>query len=694
MSLHKSWMIGLAALSFALLAPTHSAAQDDFAGFDLEALMDVEVFSVSKKAQSLADSAAAVYVLNQQDIKRSGATTIPELLRLVPGMEVARLDSNAWAVTARGFNGRFANKLLVLIDGRSVYSPLFAGVNWDVQDTMLEDIDRIEVVRGPGGTIWGANAVNGVINIITKSAVDTQGTLVSAGGGTYEHGFVSVRQGTKISESGHVRVYGKYFDRDHFENTPSDSGNDEWDQGRVGFKAEWDLDEVSTLTIQGDAYKGEILGSITDPTPTPPYSSFNAEQQTDMTGGNAVVEFRRWLGDDNVMEFKAYFDSTSRGDDGGFSEKRRTIDATFQHNVALSDSFDFIWGLGYRLNSSDIRSDFAVSTVKPAEQNPVYSAFLQGQLSLLDDKLRFTVGSKFEDNEFTGFEWQPSARVLLRPDETNTFWGSISRAVRTPSNAEDSIRTLISVVPQAGLPLIDPALAGLIPFLPCATCDVAFGFAGVDSYESEELLAYELGWRGKVTDRLNLDIAAYFNDYDNLRTTEVISPLVNPTTIGFDAANLLNQVFLTSANNMEGEVYGAEIAAAIQPTDNWKIRSGYNYIKLDLELDAGVTDPASLGFEHASPHHQVFAHSMVDLPANFSLDTILRWKDRVSDHDVDSAWNADVRIAWKPLEQIEFSLVGQNLATPSEREFGNNVVIGNANTRAPRGVYGKITWTP
>jgi iron complex outermembrane receptor protein len=700
--LHKSWLVAVAALGFSLALPFQGIAQDDFEGFDLEALMDVEVFSVSKKAQSLADSAAAVYVLNQEDIKRSGATSIPELMRLVPGMEVGSIDSSTWAVTARGFNGRFSNKLLVLIDGRSVYSPLFAGVHWALQDTMLEDIDRIEIIRGPGGTIWGANAVNGVINIITKSPVDTLGALVSAGGGTYEHGFVNVRQGTKIAESGHLRIYGKYFDRDHFENAPGDSSTDEWDQARVGFRAEWDLDEVSTLTVQGDVYEGDALGAITEPIPTPPYTQFFPEQKIEKSGGNALFELRRWLGDDNVVEFKAYYDTTTRGPVDGFVEKRDTLDATFQQNVAFANSFDLIWGFGYRLNSSHLEQSFVTGSVRPDERNPLYSAFVQGELKLAEDKLRLTLGSKFEHNDFTGFEWQPSARVLLRPNDENTVWAAISRAVRTPSNAETSIRSIVSTQPVAALGLIDPALAQLAPILQgiCAACDSSFGFAGVDSYDSEEVIAYEAGWRGQVTPRFNLDIAAYFNEYDDLRTTEIDYASINPLdplasdTIGFDPINNLTQIWLTTANNMEGIVYGAEVAAAFQPTDSWKVRSGYNYIKLDLELDANVEDPASLAYEHASPHHQVFAHSMVDLPNNVSFDTIVRWKDRISAHDVDSAFNLDTRIAWKPVDQLEISCVGQNLLSPSEREFQSIALIGNVTTRAPRGVYGKITWTP
>jgi len=692
-SLHKFSIGTVVAALLALSAAVPGFAQDDdFTDFDLEALMDVEVFSVSKKAQSLADSAAAVYVLSEEDIRRSGATSIPELMRLVPGLEVGRIDSSGWAISARGFNGRFANKLLVMIDGRSVYSPLFAGVHWDVQDTMLEDIDRIEIIRGPGGTIWGANAVNGVINIITKSALDTQGALVSAGGGSYEHGFVSVRQGAKIAESGVMRVYGKYFDRDHFEAAPGESSTDDWDQGRVGFRAEWDLDEVSTLTVQGDAYSGETSGPITDPIPVPPYSEFTPDQNVDLSGGNTVIEFRRWLGEDNVIELKGYFDTTSRGDDGGFNEKRRTFDVGLQHNIALNDSLDLSWGLGYRLNSDEIDSDFALGTVKPNEKNPVYSAFIQADLSTLDDKLRFTLGSKFEDNDFTGFEWQPSARVLVRPNDTHTIWASVSRAVRTPSNAEDSIRAVIGVVPQAALGTIDPALPALAPFLPCPTCDVAFGFAGVDTYESEELLAYELGWRGQLSERLNMDIATYFNDYDNLRTTEIDT--TNPVTIGFDPVNFLNQIWLVAANNMSGEVYGVELAVSAKPTDWWKIRGGYNYIKMDLELDSGTIDPASLAFEDASPSNQIFIHSMLDLPEHVNFDTIFRWKDRISTHDIDSAFNLDARLAWKPLEQLEIAVVGQNLLSPSEREFLNNAVIGDAATRVPRGVYGKITWTP
>ena len=356
----------------------------------LEQLMDAEVTSVSKKQERLLNAASAIYVITQEDIRRSGFTSIPEALRMVPGVDVARIDGNKWAISIRGFNGQFSNKLLVLIDGRTVYTTTFSGVFWDIQDTLLEDVDRIEVIRGPGATLWGANAVNGVINIITKTASDTQGALVTAGGGTEEHVFTGVRYGGMLGRDATYRVYGKYFDRSPMVDSQGNPADDGWDQGRGGFRLDWQAVPRGHLMVQGDFYDGGANQTALMPILTPPYQ-ISEGGSIHVRGGDILGRWTYAFSDRSDVAVQAYYDR----DDRNAPEVDQTVqtgDLDLQHHFRLGSSHDVVWGLGYRVIQDEATNAAIVSLIPNRRTYQLFSAFVQDEVPLIAQRLRLTVG--------------------------------------------------------------------------------------------------------------------------------------------------------------------------------------------------------------------------------------------------------------------------------------------------------------
>jgi iron complex outermembrane receptor protein len=622
----------------------------------VEELLDIDVTSVSKYPEKLSAAAAAVAVLTQEDIQTSGFTSIPEALRLVPGLDVARVDSHTWAISSRGFNDVFANKLLVLIDGRTVYTPLFSGVFWEVQDTLLEDIDRIEVVRGPGATLWGANAVNGVINIITKSARDTQGLLVSSGGGTEDRGFANVRYGVKVDDNAFLRIYAKYFDRDSSVLPDDTTAHDAWDMFRAGFRLDWEPTNQNSFTVQGDIYTGNQDEDYLVPTTRFPFAG-KIEATDTVSGGNLLGRWSHSFSADSQLTVQAYYDRTER-DSPIFGEKRDTGDIDLQHRFSLGERQEVIWGLGFRATHDDVTNSLNVSLLPDSRTLSLYSAFVQDEISIVPELFRLTLGSKFEHNDFTGFEIQPSARVLWTPGHSQTFWASVSRAVRTPSRAESDI--VLNPAPPVPLP------PGSITIL------------GNPNMDSEELLAYELGYRVQPIDQLKLDLTAFYNDYDHLRTLEPTIPgPVSPSKV---------------ANNLFGESYGTEISATAQVTNRWRLQGSYSYLEVQLHRKSGSRDSSTEATtEGSSPHHQFFIRSLVDLGWNIQFDSTLRYVDVLPAQKIPSYLTLDLRLAWSPRKDLEFAIVGQNLLDDRHPEFAPTF-IGTQQTEVERSVYGTVVW--
>jgi iron complex outermembrane receptor protein len=633
----------------------------DLTNMSLEDLMNIEVTSVSKKEQKLSRAASAIYVISSEDLRRSGATSIPEALRMAPGLSVARIDANVWAISARGFNERFANKMLVLIDGRSVYTPLFSGVYWDVQDVLLEDVDRIEVIRGPGATLWGANAVNGVINIITKPARDTQGGLVAAGAGSEERGFGGLRYGGKLGRHAHYRFYTKYFNRNNFVDASGRDAADGWDVLRGGFRMDWKA-AGDGLTLQGDIYNGGAGQTVTLTSLFPPFAR-RVNDRIKLSGGNVLARWHHAFSGGSDMAVQLYYDRTARND-VGLMEIRDISDIDFQHHFPLGTRQDIVWGLGHRYMGDFLEGGFTVSFQPKRRGNHLFSAFVQDEILLVNDRLRLTLGSKFERNDYTGFEGQPSARLLWTPHHRHTLWAAVSRAVRMPSRDND-LRINLAAFPGAG---------GALNLL---------SLFGNWQFKSEDLRAYELGYRVQPRKRLSLDVATFYNVYRHLRTFEPGLPF-------FESDPLPHRVFpLRYDNQMHGNTYGVESAASWNVTSGWKLSTGYTFFQARWHREASSQDTTAEKKAGNSPKHQWHVASYLRLPGNWEFDSALYYVDHLVNQGVPSYVRLDARFGWHPREAFDVSMGLQNLLDDRHPEFGASDITA---TQVKRSLYGKITW--
>jgi len=511
------------------------------------------------------------------------------------------------------------------------------------------------VVRGPGSTLWGANAVNGVINIITKNAEDTQGWLVSGGGGTFDRGFADARYGGAIGDDLFYRVYGTYLNHDDTPLPMGGTSHTDWQAGRGGFRIDWNKTVDDLLTLQGDGYDGEIHEMFTTaPTfaPTPDDMHVN--------GGNVLGRWTHTFSDSANFKLQTYYDRTDRRSIV-FSEPRDTFDASFQNEFDAVDRNHVIWGLGYRVTHDSEANTPTVSWAQASRTENLFSGFAQDDLALVRNVLSLTLGSKVEDNGYTGFEFEPAARLLWTPTEHNTFWSAISRAVRTPTRADNDV--IFSQAP------------GVVLY-------------GNGDLPSERLTAYELGYRTQPIPQASFDLAAFYNDYDRLRSTEFgpspTQPAAVPVPLHFD-------------DKMFGATYGASVSATWRVTDWWQLQPNYSYIKMNLHMRPGSTDSTTLRtVEGESPDHQVSMRSMMDLPHDVSLDIGWRYVDQLPMPapfaTVRSYMTMDARLAWRLRKNLELSVVGQSLLQKRHAEFSPTAILANSQTEVPRSVYGKLTW--
>ncbi len=628
----------------------------------LEDLGQIEVTTASKVPVKATRTPAAIYVITQEDIRRSGATSIPEALRLAPGVEVARVDSNTWSLGVRGFESTLSRSVLVLIDGRSVYTPLFAGVYWQVQDTLLEDIERIEVIRGPGGTIWGANAVNAVINIITKRAQETHGTLVSTGGGNVDQGFVNFRYGTGNSKGFNYRIYGKAFTRGP-EFHPDQKQFDDWRMGQTGFRTDWDVHNRDRLTLEGDIYSGDAGQRVGIASYSPPFMT-NVEQNAELAGGNLLARWERELGSGSNVQLQTYYDRTNRNQ-ANFGESRDTFDIDFIHHLPLAGRQDFLWGLGARLSSGNVSEVVPTVVFTPNHYtDKLYSAFIQDEIRIVGDKLSLTIGSKFLHNNYSGFEIQPTARLLWTPSSRQTVWGAVTRAVRTPSRVEEDLELT--------------AFGGPAPL-------TFYRIAGDRKFSSESLIGYEAGYRSLVGPKFYMDIAAFYNNYDHLLSIEPGAPFTESSP-----APTHTVIPFFFRNGLLGNTTGFEIAPDWTPTRTWRLRGSYSYLHIDLNKRASSLDASSANStQGSSPHHQVAIQSSLDLPKKLEFDQTLRYVSSLPAQLVRAYTTADVRFSWHATRSLDVSVVGQNLFQPHHAEFGGDPgpLVG-----IERSAYIKLTW--
>ena len=638
----------------------------DLTALSLEELLEIEVTSVSRKEEKLFEAAAAVYVITGEEIRRSGAASIPEVLRMAPGMEVARIDANKWAVTARGFNNLFSNKLLVLIDGRSVYTPIFSGVFWDMQDVVLEDLDRIEVIRGPGATMWGANAVNGVINIITRNAQDTQGTLITAGVGSEERAFAGVRYGGQPRDETYCRVYLKYSDRDDFVHSSGTRAADGWAFIQGGVRMDWAMSAVSSLTLQGDLYRGDAGQTyrIVDSMAPPYIRTFDGSIRT--MGGNVLARWEH----DSSMTVQAYYDRADR-EEAVTRAVVNTIDLDVQQRAALGRYHEFVGGIGYRFMNDRVTGSSTISFDPETHDYDLISAFLQDDISLIAGRLKVTLGSKFEQNDRTGWEIQPNVRVLYIPHGHHMIWGAISRAVRTPCRAEDDMRFIYNVLP---------------PNPQSPDTPIAFVFTGSRDIISSELLSLELGYRVRPTDRLFIDAAAFCHRHDNLTTFEPGKPFLE--TAPAPEHTVLPYL---ADNKLASEVCGVELLGEWWISGTWHLKAAYTGLKMDMRLTSDGRDLTSTGAGGKSPRHQFFLRSSIDLSGRSELDLNLRYVDELPTLDVERYVTLDARLGWRLRENVEISAVGQNLLSDHHAEFVETSAP-ILSTEVEQGIYGTITW--
>lgn len=646
-----------------IVMPYARAQEEDLTELSLEELLDVEITTVSKKSERRSAAAAAVYVLSSEDIARTGATHVADVLRGVPGLSVARLDGNKWSVSSRGFGGVFANKLLVLVDGRSIYTPLFSGVYWDQIGMPLEDIERIEVIRGPGSTVWGANAVNGVINIVTKSSADTLGGLFSIAAGNELRADGSLRFGFPVGDKITGRIYTRYHDSRRSEFPDGSDANDDWWHGQGGLRLDWNATDEDSFVFHTNWLRSELNETISVVSPIRPNSSIR--DVTDRRNSNDLLG--RWThrtGDDSQWHLQMYYSNWEAKNPGTIEESRDIFDIDFQHRFALGTRHDIVWGAQFRYTEDEIFNTRWLAFDPTARADRVYSAFIQDEITLVEDRLKLTIGSKFEHNSYTGFEAQPSARIAWTPNTSNTLWASISRAVRTPSRAEADTR-----LPSMGFPRV---LISLI---------------GSDDFESEDLWAYEIGYRASPRDNLLFDIALFYNDYSDLRTVELDRP-----EIGFSPFPVHLLIPARARNNMEAQTYGAELAIDWRPVNWWRTHLSYSYLNVDLDIQAKTFDIISAIQEGDSPEHQVHWTNNFQLTDNVEFATTLRYVDELSTLGVDDYFEADARIAWKIRRNMEFALVGTNLLETGHTEFAPTFVSTLA-TEVQRSIYGKFTWT-
>jgi iron complex outermembrane receptor protein len=616
----------------------------------IEELMNLDVTSVSKQPEPYGHAPAAIEVVTQNEIRRAGASSIPEALRLADNLNVAQVNSHDWAISARGFNAALGNKLLVMIDGRTVYSPLFSGVFWNVQDYLLEDIDRIEVISGSGGTLWGANAVNGVINISSKSAKDTQGLYLEAGGGAPElKRFTGVRYGGTLGSDVYFRAYGKYFDRGNEKFVDGNDASDSWSIRQGGFRVDSYASPGNVLTVQGDLYGSDL--------------NIAAGGEGRTSGSNVLGRWSHVISDDSNTSLQVYYDRTHLVDPITnqfataeiLTDDLDTYDLDFQHHIRLNPRNRIAWGLGFRFTHDVVHPAQNLTFLPTTLNRNLYNGFMQDEV-MLNKNLFLTLGTKLEHNDYTGFEWEPSGRLQWNIADDQMFWSAVSRAVRTPSRIDSDLR--------------EPN--------PVTTI-----LAGDSGFKSETLIAYELGYRARLGSTASASLSTFYNDYTKVRSVNF-----TPGTI----------VPLYFTNDLIGDTYGAELSVDYQVLERWRLHGGYDLLKENIRVKPGGFDLSNALNETEDPQQQFFLRSSFDLPRNFELDGALRWVDKLIANNnglpatVPSYFELDVHLGWHPIPKLELAIVGQNLLHDHHPEYGVPIAIPNRE-EIQRSVYGKVSYS-
>jgi iron complex outermembrane receptor protein len=660
--IQHSCLCGLTALLTGITLTTAQAQQiaaRDFLHLSIEELSQIKISSVSKQEESLSGAAASIFVITKDDIRISGAKTIPEALRMAPNLQIARAGGGQYAISARGFNNAIGNKLLVLIDGRTVYSPIFAGVFWDQQDVMLEDIERIEVISGPGGALWGSNAVNGVINIITRSAVDTEGALVTVGGGNFERS-AGFRYGDTIGDSGHYRVYAKGMESDHTQFTDGVAANDAFDRIQAGFRIDWKATQ-DQFTLQGDIYDGE-LGEVE-----------TLDDETHFYGGNILGRYARQFADGSALTVQSYIDRAVRDNDYLLvinKDEMAIFDMEAQYSLPLLDSHRILLGAGYRKAEDRVENDLNATPFQfvflPENKDLRWrNFFIQDEIGL-PGNLDLTLGGKWEENIYTGTQFLPNARLTWQPRPDQLLWGSVSRAIRAPARVDRDFY-LRAPVPQA---LQD--LLGFPPFI--------YFINGGPGFESEISDVAEIGWRAQPTEAISYSVTAFYHEHDNQRSGEP------------DANDPLGVAFVVS-NTIEGSSKGLEAWANYQVSDWWRLSGGLSELRQDLQNKPGSQDPEGPHTLGNDPKYTARLNSTFNINDDHQLHVMARHMGELPEPVIPSYTAVDMRYGWQEGDNFEFSLLLQNLFDTGHVEFFSDNLLHPLPTEYERGAFLKLTWT-
>jgi iron complex outermembrane receptor protein len=663
---------GACALLLAAAAPAGAQGQTPatrpLSQLSIEELLSVEITTASRKEQPLSTTPAAVYVITAEDIRRSGLTSLPEILRMAPGLQVARIDSNKWAISARGFNTRFANKMQVLIDGRSVYTPLFSGVLWEQQDLLLEDIERIEVIRGPGAAVWGANAMNGVINVVTKQARATAGTLVVLGTGNEDQGRAAVRWGGSLGRGGAYRVYTKAFTRRPWNGPVAGGPADDlsrdaknWQNLESGFRVDLSPSSRDEVTVHGDAYGGRF-DQVVDVFRPATVTMSPVLDRANVRGGNLLSRWTRQLDGPSTVSIQAFYDYSQRRE-AAAGEARHTIDVEFQHRRALARRHDLVWGVDFRTSRGRVSTGETLQFSPASETDILTSVYANDEIALASGRVALTLGARAEHSRIARFEIEPSVRVAWTPRPSQTVWAAVSRAARIPSRGERSMRGYVAT-----------------DFLPNGM-PYALAIVGTPDLLPETLVAYEAGWRVQPSNWLSLDATAFVNRYGRLILYEPAAP-----ELRFLNGMPLLTVPLVERNGGGVGTGGVELALTARPLDAWRVDATYTWFEGDR---AGVIGQV-VGVMGANPEQQATLRSLVNLPHQLELDAMVSYTGELALAAVPAYTRADVRVGWRPAGPLELSVGAQNLFGAPHAEFGRSfnehpALIG-------RSSYVKVTW--
>jgi iron complex outermembrane recepter protein len=664
----SGWGI-LASLSTALVAQVPDSSVADLSTLDLEELAHVRVTSAARRPETLGNSSAAITLISHEDIRRSGAANLPEALRLLPGLAVFQAGTRDWAVSARGFHQQSSNKMLVLIDGRVIYSPIFAGVFWEMQRVPLEDVDRIELIRGPGAALWGANAVNGVINVVTRPAGETAGGFAAATAGSNDQAQVDLRYGGGAGQRGAARAYALASTEGASDRPAGGSSADDWQFGQGGFRADFNQGD-NLFTVQGDGYVGGGGQQLVLPAPAPPFVSL-VREDLDGHGGNFLGRWSRRFSIRSEFALQAYADYAVRRQPSQFGRIGvTTIDFDFQHHFGLGRRHDILWGLGYRLISDEVSGAFPVAFDPSKRDINLVTGFVQDEVAVIRERLALNLGAKFEHNSYTGFELQPTARLLWTPSLNTTVWAAVSRAVRTPSRIDSDLRLVAQVIDAPPITRIEAL--------------------GSDTLEAEALIAYEAGYRVVPHAHLSLDVSAYYHDYNRLRSLAPGPPVLDGSVV---------VVPFIVGNDAHARSYGGTASATVRASSRWGIRASYTY----LNMTAGVDQDALPGTiadvnPGLNPSHHLSVWSSLELPWNLELDVIGRYVSELEGTDaagdeVDEYVQADARLGLALTPSVRFELIGRDLLSRRRIEFFQSAATPGRGGAIERQVRAKLSWT-